>query len=454
MKEGACGMKCLFRPSNKKKHDWKSILALLLVLTSAARAENLEIINGPMDIEKTVQIALKNNPELSAMEQATAATWAKYKQSKAMLLPSFSFSAFYTDGNNTNIFSTPEPVMPRMLMNVPAERFSDLNLMGMLPLYTGGRLNSMIKGSRANFQRVKEDTRSMKLDVIFMTREAYRRALYYQAQQDVYKEMTATLEEQLRIDKKSFEVGKIPQFYLFRTQAELANARQMLTDATKDFQIAITDLVRAMGVSQQSSLTLTTPLEPEALEETLENLLAEALDTRPEVQAAWQKVVAAKAMVKGANSAYFPQISVMAMQDSMKPENMPSFSGNTVGLVAGFQIYDGGYREEKKKEAKNMLSMTTNEYRAAKLTVEAEVHKVWYEAQAAKQNIFTSEEVLKQAEEDYRVAKLRFEAGKSIQVELLDALTALIRAKSNHIRALYESLTAKDMLMRAVGRET
>lgn len=55
------------------------------------------------------------------------------------------------------------------------------------------------------------------------------------------------------------------------------------------------------------------------------------------------------------------------------------------------------------------------------------------------------------AREDYRVARLRYEAGKSIPVEVLDALSARTRAASNQVQALYDWNVARDQLLRAGG---
>ena len=71
---------------------------------------------------------------------------------------------------------------------------------------------------------------------------------------------------------------------------------------------------------------------------------------------------------------------------------------------------------------------------------------------AADQNTRTSMEAVAQAEEDHRVAKLRYDAGKGILLEVLDSLTALVRAQVNHSQALYEFSNAQDDLNRAAGR--
>jgi len=66
--------------------------------------------------------------------------------------------------------------------------------------------------------------------------------------------------------------------------------------------------------------------------------------------------------------------------------------------------------------------------------------------------IKTAEAALKAAEEDERVAKVRYEAGRSVLVEYLDAFAALVRAQVNDAQARYEFAIAEDKLRRAIGK--
>jgi multidrug efflux pump subunit AcrA (membrane-fusion protein) len=67
-------------------------------------------------------------------------------------------------------------------------------------------------------------------------------------------------------------------------------------------------------------------------------------------------------------------------------------------------------------------------------------------------SVEASQKGLQQAGEDFRVVKERFEAGRGIQVEVLDAQVALTRARFNAVSALAEHGAARAMWLRATGR--
>ena len=59
---------------------------------------------------------------------------------------------------------------------------------------------------------------------------------------------------------------------------------------------------------------------------------------------------------------------------------------------------------------------------------------------------------LEQAEEEFRIMKQRFESGRGIQLEILDAQVSVTRARFNTVSALAEYKTALAMWLRATGR--
>jgi outer membrane protein TolC len=70
---------------------------------------------------------------------------------------------------------------------------------------------------------------------------------------------------------------------------------------------------------------------------------------------------------------------------------------------------------------------------------------------AAEQNIRTARTAQSSAQEGYRVALQRYTAGRSTNVEVLDALAARTQAGSSVVVALFQYNMARDQLLRAVG---
>jgi multidrug efflux system outer membrane protein len=202
-----------------------------------------------------------------------------------------------------------------------------------------------------------------------------------------------------------------------------------------------------MGVPE---VTLGVPAEEEPLSMPLD-ALPTALASRPDLLAARKQVAAAKATVQARRASYRPQWYGMAMLDGLAPRSMDTSVGITVGVVGGVPLVDGGRRQAEVRETEQAVTRAEAVVGALELQVRAEVVTAEARAGAARQNIETASSQVRAAEEAYRVAQIRYEAGKSIVVELLDALRAQTEAQQSLVVAHAQHEKALADLYRAVG---
>jgi outer membrane protein TolC len=182
-----------------------------------------------------------------------------------------------------------------------------------------------------------------------------------------------------------------------------------------------------------------------------EKLLAEAMEKRPELRAALRQAEAQNYAVRAAKALYAPQVGWTVMANYMSGTGDMGQGGYLAGIAIGLPIFDGGRRKAMVGEAQAMREKALAEMERLKLQIASEVDTALRELQTALQNLQTAQTALKAAKEDERVAKVRYEAGRSVLVEYLDALVTLVRAQVNEAQARYELAVAEDKLRRAIG---
>ena len=409
-------------------------------------------ISQTISVSDAVEIALKNSPKTQAQRAEAEAARARIGMARAMTRPQVLATTFATTGTMPSIIPGPPTVEPQPFAMVPDKSQLDKNLMAMYPLYTGGRLAGQVRSAQSLYGAAASDARSAELDVALDARVAYRRVLLARRFVEAYQRRVDESRERLRIADESFKEGRIAKYDLLRNQTELADAEQALVNAERDADVAMVDLKTVLGVSQSSDLTLSGELAFEPVEGDAEQVQARAFRQRPEIAAARSRTESAQAGVDVARSAYRPQLYAVGMQDFALSSGTSGLDhGFIVGITAALPILDGGLRKSAVSEAKAMQDRTEAEERSAVLAVNRDVGTAWTELQAAAKNVKLAQAAVEQAEEDYRVVKLRYEAGKAINVEVLDALASMTNAQTNYAQALYEHSTAHDRLNRAVG---
>jgi outer membrane protein TolC len=407
-------------------------------------------ITGPLTLADAVQTALKHNPMAQAARSQATAARARLGMAKGMTRPQVLASAFGGNSTMGDLVTTPPTVLMPNVFSVP-DRGAVTSQVGlMVPLYTGGRLSGAVRASEALSTAAASDQASVERNVTLETKVAYHRALLARAFIDVYKNRVDESKERVRIAEASFREGKIAKYDLLRNQAELADSEQQLANAERDARIALVDIKTALGVSQGSDIALTDQLAYAEVPGDLSQYTELAAKNRPELAAARARVESASANMAVSRSAYKPQVYINAMQ-GVTAGSDDTESGFTAGIAVGLPLVDGGQRRAAVQEARAMLDAMKQEEQQALLAVQQDVNTVWAEIQTADRNVKLSEAAVAQAEEDYRVIKLRYEAGKSINVEVLDALASLVRAQTNQLAALYEHNVARDRLARAIG---
>jgi outer membrane protein TolC len=130
----------------------------------------------------------------------------------------------------------------------------------------------------------------------------------------------------------------------------------------------------------------------------------------------------------------------------------PFDGGYQVGLLLSWPLYDGGERDARKDEAEAMREARSFELRQMELDVAAEIGRERARWAAARANEDLAVAEVRAAEEELRIARMRFELGRGIFLETLDALATLRRARSNKIEAAYRRGLAESDFLYATGR--
>lgn len=431
-----------------------------------ARAQALPKIDGPLSMPQAVDVALQHSLRVKAAAADARTAASMQREALAVFWPQLSANGYVNDQRMApNVYTSAGNTMARNSQVFNASENRDANVTAMLPLFSGGRDYYTYKAAARRAEAGREGLRGSEVDVAMQARLDYIGVLRETENLRVTGELVRTLEERVRVTREAFEAGRVPRYYLLRDEAERANAEQMEAMARSRVDQALVALKTTLGIDLVSSVSLADRLEFARTTVSIPDGIREAAERQPDVKAASKQREAAEADVRAAYGNYFPQLSFSYMYDwawmrdrrrvsQAEDTRMPGngAEGYSVGLVVTLPVFDGFLRENALKTAKARLDRAVQAEAIVRQQIARDVNQAALMLTAAEKSVAASQVGVAQMEEEYRVVTERVRSGRGIQLELLDAQTALTRARFNVVNALADYHTALAMWLRATGR--
>lgn len=435
---------------------WTVLASMAFAGVPGVRAENEPPVvhAANMTLADALALAMQHSVTLKQAQADVSAAAAAARGAAAPTKPSLSATTYATAGDSSNILNTSPGVAPVNIFSAPARGFVDQNLTLMFPLSSGGKLRGVAGGARRQSDAAILTAQADQITVKEIVTERYADALLQRDLVSVAQSRLTAEDEQVRVTSENVQTGKSAPVDLLREQAEQADAGQQLLSARNQEALALVSLKTALGVSQESDLTLTDTLDtlspPASLPGSLHDALAQAEKSRPEVAAAQRQIEAAQSALGAAHGAYAPQVYGVAMADAMAGQGTGR-TGYTIGLTASLPLLDGGQRRADTDAAKAKLDRAAADALQVRQTVDQDAASAWLAYQTAMAQLQAARVGETAAVEADKLADLRYHAGKSVLAERLDAASAMSRALGARARAEADVVVSRARLLAAVG---
>ena len=399
--------------------------AILVVLTVVATWQPAQAApqqwNGPLSRAQAIARATSAGFDVRmAMADAASARGQAIEQYSAVL-PQVAIS-----GNHINAhlpqFGMPEAVQTYASVTASVPLF---NLAG----YSG------VHAGRLSADAASADFRATVNDAALNAVKAYDRALLGAAAAQAQQVAVSDQETNVRFVELRVRTGKMPRYDLERARASLAEAQQMAEDAAAERDESSNDLKLLLDFDMASDVVIPDRFETPDYNDTLTAVTQRALKQQPSVIAARLRYEAAHAALDQARAAYVPTAALTGQTYNGNSNPLLGPSGGQVGVSVTLPILDGGTRHGALVQASAALAKAQANFERQQLMVQDAVANAWRELDASRRNLQTAQAALTDASESLRVARLRQQAGKATQLEVLDALAVAASSRLGVLEA-------------------
>ena len=341
-------------------------------LAIASHADTPVLENRAYTLSELLTIALNINPKTREVEQEAVQANLAVQLAKTQYSPQVSVNAI------GGIQRTPLAIPPTVsakgyFVSSTREIFPAVELKWLL--FDFGRRKGEVEEAKQNASAAESGLLGAQEKLVFDVSQAFFQATSTQGQVRAAQKAldAAQLTEQAVADQKKH--GRATVVQLAEAQRETAAMRLALTKTTGDADTAFASLVATIGLPPETHFEITSSADTSDAQtlEPLRGLIDEALQTRPDILAATDKIAASDAKIETARAAYRPTISLSAqvLQNigEISSDGSPYSSINRTGeaLFVSFEwpLFDGGARAtnvslavSQKTEAEDALAET------------------------------------------------------------------------------------------------
>lgn len=434
----------------------------LLVLNTAA------VLAAPVELtlDDSIAMALKNNPSIKMADaDKKSAAW-KIDEVKSNKLPSLTFAN--TDGRASYSSSTTTKpylgssitatdgtavygVQPLTIPSGAANKFENKFTLN-VPLYTGGKVEGLVDQARLNFKSADLTVDKTKQQIKLDATSGYYGILQTRNLVKVAQESVDSLAAHLKNVQAQYDVGTVAKSDVLRSEVELANAQQNLIKAQNAYELAVSSFNNVVGLPLDTELTIKDELKYQQYPLSLGDSIKFAMDNRPEVIMANVGIDSAKKGIQVAKAGNLPTVGASATT-GWSDDEFPGTKNNnwSVGVSATWSVFDSGLTSSRVKQANASVDKAAEMARQTSDAVQLDVRNAYLSMKEAEKRIDTSKVAVDKAQEDYKIAQVRYSAGVGTNLDVIDAQVALTQAKTNYIQAMYDYNTSKAKLEKAMG---
>lgn len=271
--------------------------------------------------------------------------------------------------------------------------------------------------------------------------EVYLDALQSESRARAAESRLKQAKELLTQVEDAWRAGTANRLDVARAAQRVETEQTALLLAARDRQVLATQLLRAIGLPQQPETTLAEVFA--AVEATG--------GTRPELALIEDRGSVLREELRQAERDRWPKASAFGNFGVLGSSFVSGASTYTAGVQVSIPVWTGGRIESGMQRARIRLEQWREEKRRLQLQISQEEAQALVERDTAVMVIESARRSAEAAREALEMARLRYSAGMTANLDLVTAQSNLALSEESEIQARYDRLRAEVRLARARG---
>lgn len=421
-----------------------------------------------LTIDQAIQTGLENSKVLHTSHFKLEAADAKASEIRALGLPSLKFNGAYTRLSDVppqavtlpaNSFGPGFPPSD-IAMTLSPTILNNYALRATLqqPLFTGGKISGAIDAAEEIAAASQQDLQKDRADAVYNITAAYWNLHRANEFKKFVDENVMQIRAHATDAENLLKQGMVTTNDLMKVQVQLSDALVRQIDADNNVKLSMYVLNNTLGLPLQTDIVLASTIRPaDRAWDSVEQLVLQALQKRPEVAGMNARVRAGEASLTSAHGGWWPQIYLVGNYNYLNPNSRYFPISDTfkdtwdVSVSMSFDLWNWLQTGHQSTQAQAQLAQAREGLSMMKDGITLEVTQSYLAIQKAKEREAVSRRGVAQAEENYRIMNGKYAQGLVANSELLDAEVALLQARLNLAQSSVDYELAIAQLSKAVG---
>ncbi len=423
---------------------WFLFIIILFIFDGSNLYAYDENIKGEkvLHLSEVIDLALKENHQLKAMEMNLMAVKEDIYISRSYLLPSLRLEerfmrtdnpayVFSTKMNQTR-FSMEDLIGAPETFNKPAPISNFQTLLSFeMPIYVRKAWIGLDVSS-TEYRTKSYEYHKKRSEIVYEVLRLYTALRTAKGYLKVALQGVENTEEHLRIAKLRFEAGLGLQSDVLRAEVALNDAKARLVTAEKNLDIAKRAIGMVTGVYESVDIIdeeINIPLRE--IDYYLEGAIS-----GDEIKILESRYENAKNLIKLSRSGYLPEIGIGAQYELDHPREPFISEGRNWQVMAflKWEMFSGGRTYHESRKAEYMVREAEEHLEHFRKSLNFMVYEAYRSVIESRSQLELARSGVASAEESRRLIKTRYENSLSRIVDLLDAQTSLDNARANVIQ--------------------
>ncbi|MDD4142629.1 MAG: TolC family protein [Bacteroidales bacterium] len=323
-----------------------------------------------------------------------------------------------------------------------------------IPVFQGFKINRQIKSQKLGLDASFEDLQQAKENLSLNITAYYLSVLLNKEVLNVADEQVALSELQVENIQKLVNSGKKSDSELYEAKATLANDKLSAVKAANNYKLSKLDLAQLMNIANANNFDIIDPSdEINNLINTdinLQYLLDSCISTRPAIKAAMFRIAQGHEDIRIQKSNLYPYVGFSASwgtgyyytfkQDINSPfgEQLNNNMRGLLSLSMSIPIFNRCSTRNNIKLSQIDLQNKEIALEETKLNLVKEIYQAYNNATASKDQYISAKVAVEASKKSLDYAQVKFESGKSTNLEYDEAKSKYITSQLSEIQAKYE----------------